>query len=205
MALHATLEEARATGSRPCKRCKPDGPSMAAQTAQIAAKTCRLIEQSEEMPSLATLAGSVGLSPGYFHRLFKAAIGLSPKDYALAHRAARLRTGLAKDQSVTEAIYDAGFNSTGRFYENATGLLGMTPTRYRAGGANEVIRFAVGESSLGSILVASSETGVAAILLGDDPDKLVRNLQDRLPIWRRSFPNSNRHSSLGYFGLENSS
>jgi AraC family transcriptional regulator of adaptative response/methylated-DNA-[protein]-cysteine methyltransferase len=73
-------------------------------------------------------------------------------------------------------MYDAGFNSSGRFYEKSTGLLGMTPTQYRAGGANEEIRFAVGETSLGAILVASSKKGVASILLGADPDTLVRNL-----------------------------
>lgn len=181
IAIHATLEDAKATGCRPCKRCKPDGPSGEAQTAKIVAKACRLIEQSEEMPSLTALAGTIGLSPSYFHRVFKAATGLSPRDYAFAHRTARLRAELAKDQTVTEAIYDAGFNSTGRFYETSTELLGMTPTQYRAGGLNEAIRFAVGELSLGSILVASSEKGVAAILMGEDPDKLVRSLQDRFP------------------------
>jgi AraC family transcriptional regulator of adaptative response/methylated-DNA-[protein]-cysteine methyltransferase len=88
---------------------------------------------------------------------------------------------LASGNSVTEAIYDAGFNSSGRFYEKSTGMLGMTPSQYRAGGANEEIRFAVGETSLGAILVASSKKGVASILLGDDPNGLVRELQDRFP------------------------
>src|SRR6202042_3267125 len=83
--------------------------------------------------------------------------------------------------TVTEAIYHAGFNSSGRFYEKSTGMLGMTPSQYRAGGANEEIKFAVGQTSLGAILVASSTKGVASILLGDDPDELVRNLQDRFP------------------------
>lgn len=92
-----------------------------------------------------------------------------------------MREGLETGNSVTEAIYDAGFNSSGRFYEKSTGMLGMTPTQYRAGGANEEIKFAVGQTSLGAILVASSTKGVASILLGDDPDKLVRNLQDRFP------------------------
>jgi AraC family transcriptional regulator of adaptative response/methylated-DNA-[protein]-cysteine methyltransferase len=88
---------------------------------------------------------------------------------------------LASGHTVTEAIYDAGFNSSGRFYEKSTVMLGMTPSQYRAGGANEEIRFAVGQTSLGAILVASSKKGVASILLGDDPDELVRNLQDRFP------------------------
>lgn len=179
--LHDTLESAKATGFRPCKRCNPDGLSIDGENALIVAKACRLIEQSDEEPSLAELADAVGLSQSYFHRTFKAATGLTPKDYAAAHRAAKVRQGLGDANSVTEAIYDAGFNSSGRFYEKSTVMLGMTPTQYRAGGANEVIRFAVGESSLGAILVASSRKGVASILLGDDPDELVRSLQDRFP------------------------
>ena len=140
-----------------------------------------MIEQSEEEPSLSDLAAAVGRSAGYFHRLFKAATGLTPKDYASAHRATRVREGLASSHTVTEAIYDSGFNSSGRFYEKSTDMLGMTPTQYRSGGANEDIRFAVGQCSLGAILVASSRKGVASILLGNDPGELVRILQDRFP------------------------
>ena len=179
--LHDTLETARATGFRACKRCKPDGPSLDAENAAIVAKACHLIEQSEEIPSLTGLADAVGLSPGYFHRLFKNVTGLTPRGYAVGHRAGRVRQELDKDHSVTEAIYDAGFNSSGRFYEQSTSLLGMTPTRYRAGGVNEEIRFAIGASSLGAILVASSEKGVASILIGDDPNALAEDLQDRFP------------------------
>jgi AraC family transcriptional regulator of adaptative response/methylated-DNA-[protein]-cysteine methyltransferase len=179
--LHDTLEDAKATGFRPCKRCNPDGLSADAENAALIAKACRLIEKSEEEPSLDELASAVGRSPSHFHRLFKATTGLTPKDYADAHRATRIREGLMKSSSVTVAIYDAGFNSSGRFYEKSNEMLGMTPTQYRAGGANEEIRFAVGESTLGSILVASSKKGIATILLGNDPDKLVRELQDRFP------------------------
>ena len=179
--LHDTLAAAKATGFRPCKRCNPDGISIDGENAAIIAQACRLIEESEEEPSLNDLAEAVGRSPSYFHRMFKAITGLTPKDYAVAHRAAKVRQGLDSGNSVTEAMYDAGFNSSGRFYEKSTGLLGMTPTQYRAGGANEEIRFAVGETSLGAILVASSKKGVASILLGTDPDTLVRNLQDRFP------------------------
>ena len=179
--IHDTLASAKATGFRPCKRCNPDGPSIETENAALVAKACRLVEESEEEPSLDELAEAVGRSPGYFHRVFRAATGLTPKDYAAAHRAKKVRDGLASGNRVTEAIYGAGFNSSGRFYEKSTGLLGMTPSQYRAGGANEEIRFAVGETALGAILVASSWKGVAAILLGDDPDELVRNLQDRFP------------------------
>jgi AraC family transcriptional regulator, regulatory protein of adaptative response / methylated-DNA-[protein]-cysteine methyltransferase len=179
--LHDTLEAAKATGFRPCKRCNPDGPSIDCDNAAIVAKACRLIEQSEEEPSLTELADAVGRSASYFHRLFKAATGLTPKEYATAHRATKVRDCLASGNTVTEAIYDAGFNSSGRFYENSTDMLGMTPTQYRSGGANEDIRFAVGQCSLGAILVASSKKGVVSILIDSDPAELVRNLQDRFP------------------------
>jgi len=179
--LHDSLESAKATGFRACKRCKPDGASIEAENAALVAKACRIIEDSEEEPSLEELAGAIGRSPGYFHRVFKTTTGLTPKDYAAAHRAKKVRQGLASGSTVTEVIYDAGFNSSGRFYEKSTDMLGMTPSQFRAGGADEEIRFAVGQTSLGAILVASSKRGVAAILLGDDPDELVRDLQDRFP------------------------
>lgn len=181
VSLHGSLAEAKATGFRPCKRCHPDGPSADVANAAIVASACRLIERSEEVPSLKGLAKAANLSTSHFHRLFKSVTGLTPKHYAEAHRASRVRDELAKGRSVTAAIYDAGFNSSGRFYEKSRTMLGMTPTQYRAGGANEDIRFAVGQSSLGAILVASSDKGVAAILIGDDPDGLVRDLQNRFP------------------------
>jgi AraC family transcriptional regulator of adaptative response/methylated-DNA-[protein]-cysteine methyltransferase len=179
--LHETLADAKATGHRPCMRCNPDGQSIEDENATLVAKACRLIESREEEPSLNELANAVGRSPSYFHRMFKTATGLTPKGYAAAHRSAKVRQGLESGNSVTEAIYDAGFNSSGRFYEKSTDMLGMTPSKYKSGGLDEDIRFAVGQTSLGAIIVASSEKGVASILLGDDPEELVRNLQDRFP------------------------
>jgi len=181
VAFYDDLASAKATGFRACKRCHPDGTSRSAQQAALVAKACRLIEQSEEPTPLAGLARAVGLSPGHFHRLFKATTGLTPRSYAAANRASRLREGLAKCHSVTEAIYDAGFNSSGRFYEKSNEMLGMTPTRYREGGMDEDIRFAIGQSSLGAILVASSARGVVSILIGHDPNALAHTLQDRFP------------------------
>ncbi|WP_267552140.1 bifunctional DNA-binding transcriptional regulator/O6-methylguanine-DNA methyltransferase Ada [Rhizobium rhizogenes] len=181
VSLHDTIESARATGFRPCKRCNPEGLSLESENAALVAKACRIIEESEEERSLDDLAAAVDCSASYFHRIFKASTGLTPKAYAAADRAKKVREGLETGTSVTEAIYDAGFNSSGRFYEKSTGMLGMTPTQYRAGGANEDIKFAVGQTYLGAILVASTAKGVASILLGDDPDELVRNLQDRFP------------------------
>lgn len=179
--FHATREDAERAGFRPCKRCKPGQPSQLEQHAATVARACRLIEVSEQAPSLEDLARKAGLSPFHFHRVFKAVTGLTPRAYAAAHRARRVREHLGRTATVTEAIYDAGYGSNGRFYEESSRVLGMTPTRYRAGGANTVIRFAVGQSSLGAILVAASERGICSILLGDDPDALLRDLQDRFP------------------------
>ena len=133
------------------------------------------------MPTLEQMALHAGLSSSHLHRVFKSVTGLTPKTYADAHRAGELRAELNRTGTVTEAIYNAGFNSSGRFYEQSNGLLGMTPTSYRAGGANTLIRFAIGECSLGSILVAATERGVCAIHFGDDPGKLARDLQDQFP------------------------
>ena len=150
--------------------------------AALVAQACRRIEAAEQSPSLDDLAQQAGLSPFHFHRVFKAATGLTPKAYADAQRAQAVRTTLARGtSSVTDAIFDAGFNANSRFYEHADAMLGMKPTQYRAGGLDARIEFAIGESSLGAILVARSQRGVCAISLGEDPDALLRELQDRFP------------------------
>jgi AraC family transcriptional regulator, regulatory protein of adaptative response / methylated-DNA-[protein]-cysteine methyltransferase len=179
--LHDTLADARASGFRPCKRCNPEGLSLDAENAALVAKACKIIESQSDAPSLKILAAAVQLSPGYFHRLFKATTGLTPKGYASAHRSSRVRDRLASGSSITQAIYDAGFNSNGRFYENSASILGMTPTQFRTGATDEEIHFAVGQSSLGAILVATSKKGVVSILMGEDPEALLRTLQDRFP------------------------
>lgn len=179
--FHATIADAEAAGFRPCRRCRPNGPSLAAQHAEKVAHACRLVEQAEETPSLASLADAAGLSTHHFHRIFKAVTGVTPKAYATAHRAGKIREELARSPTVTEAIYEAGYSSNSRFYEKSDEMLGMTPSDYRAGGANARIRFAIGLCSLGSLLVASSEKGVCAIMIGDDPEALLQNLQDRFP------------------------
>ncbi len=179
--FHATREEAEAAGFRPCKRCKPDQPSLVEQHAAKVTQACRLIETSQRAPSLEQLARHVGLSVFHFHRVFKAITGLTPLAYGIAHRGKRVRKELGRNRTVSRAIYESGYSSNARFYGESQQVLGMTPTTYRAGGANAEIRFAIGECSLGSILVAASERGVCAILLGDDPDALARDLQDRFP------------------------
>ncbi|MGX2041351.1 bifunctional DNA-binding transcriptional regulator/O6-methylguanine-DNA methyltransferase Ada [Methylocaldum sp. MU1018] len=179
--FHDSRAEAERAGFRPCRRCRPDEPPLAEQQAAVVTAICRQLETADEIPSLAELASRVGLSSYHFHRIFKSVTGLTPKAYAAAHRAGRLRSELERSGSVTEAIYDAGYNSSGRFYEESQRVLGMTPSRYRAGGAGTEIRFALGVCSLGSILVAMSPRGVCTIALGDDPETLVRDLQDRFP------------------------
>jgi AraC family transcriptional regulator of adaptative response/methylated-DNA-[protein]-cysteine methyltransferase len=176
--FHLTPAAAQKEGFRACKRCKPDLGCEAPHAAKVA-DAARRIAASEETPSLTSLAKRAGLSPHHFHRVFKAITGLTPKDYAAAHRGNKVRAELRKSASVTEAIYDAGYNSGSRFYEKSKSLLGMTPTRYRAGGVDEEIRFAIAETSLGALLVAASQKGVCAILMGDNPEKLLQDLQDR--------------------------
>ncbi|WP_443082853.1 bifunctional DNA-binding transcriptional regulator/O6-methylguanine-DNA methyltransferase Ada [Variovorax sp. WDL1] len=181
VAFHATAADAERAGFRPCRRCKPDQPARAAQQAAQVAELCRFIENADETPTLGALAERAGLSSFHLHRIFKEVTGLTPKAYAAAHRDRRVREALGRGGSVTDAIYDAGYNSNGRFYERSNEVLGMTPTRFRAGGADTDIRFAIGQCALGAILVARSERGVCAIALGDDPDALARELQDRFP------------------------
>src|SRR5262245_10648361 len=181
VAFHATCADAEHAGFRPCKRCRPNEASLAERQAAAVANACRLIEEAEELPSLDALAQAAGLSRFHFHRVFKAVTGVTPKVYADAHRGRRVRDELTRTGTVTEAIYGAGFNSNGRFYAASSDLLGMTPKEFRAGGRGNVIRFAVGECSLGAILVAATDKGVCAIEFGDDPDALVRGLEDRFP------------------------
>jgi len=179
--FHATRKDAERAGFRPCKRCKPDQPTLSERHATQIAEACRMIESAETLPGLTELARNAGMSTYHFHRVFKAIIGLTPRAYAAAHRAEKVRSGLRRGKRVTDAIYDAGYGSDSRFYESAGNMLGMTPSDYRAGGTHTHIRFALGACSLGAILVAASPRGVCAISLGDDPEALVRELQDRFP------------------------
>ena len=181
VAFHTSRAEAEAAGFRPCKRCKPDQPPRAAREAALVAALCRHIEQAEQPPSLDELAVRAQLSPHHLHRLFKQHTGLTPRAYAEAHRSQRLRSALAEKGSVTEAIYDAGYNASSRFYEQSGAVLGMTPRAFRGGGVAEEIRFAIAQCSLGAILVAATARGVCAILLGDDAEALLHDLQDRFP------------------------
>jgi AraC family transcriptional regulator of adaptative response/methylated-DNA-[protein]-cysteine methyltransferase len=179
--FHFTPALAEAAGYRPCKRCRPNEPPLAERQAASVAEACRRIEAAEALPDLSSLAAAVNMSRFHFQRVFKAVTGITPKAYASAHRAERLRRALAGRAKVTPSIYAAGFGSSARFYEHSAELLGMTASDYRQGGARVAIRFAVGACSLGSILVAATDKGVCAILLGDDPEALVQDVQARFP------------------------
>jgi methylphosphotriester-DNA--protein-cysteine methyltransferase len=184
VAFHASTDDAEAAGFRACLRCKPDQPPLAERHAAMVAEMCRLIDAAEEEPDLSALAEASGMSRFHFHRIFKSVTGITPKAYAVAQRKARMQQGLAREASVTDAIYAAGFNSSGRFYAASAQALGMTPSAYRAGGSGSVIRFAIAECSLGPILVASTEVGICAILMGDDPEALPQPRRDGAPRLR---------------------
>jgi AraC family transcriptional regulator of adaptative response/methylated-DNA-[protein]-cysteine methyltransferase len=181
IAFHATPVAAERAGFRPCRRCRPELPASGPRHAELVARLCRLIETADRAPALDELAAHAGLSRFHLQRVFKSLTGLSPRAYAAAHRARRVRDALAGGARVTDALYDAGYGASSRFYAEADAVLGMRPGDYRAGGADLEIRFAVGECSLGSILVARSARGVCAILLGDDPDSLLQELAQRFP------------------------
>ena len=179
--FYVSREAAERDGFRPCKRCRPDAQARSQEQAEAIVRACRQIEQAESTPALEVLAHEAGMSRFHFHRLFKAMVGLTPRAYAQAWRSGRVRAALQDEDSVLAAVYAAGYASTGRFYADSDAVLGMTPTRFRQGGADTQIRFAIAASVLGALLVAQSARGICAIALGDDPDRLARDLQDRFP------------------------
>ena len=176
-----TVAEAEKAGYRACKRCRPDKLGAPDPQVEAVKRACERIEQAEEAPKLAELAASAGLSPYHFHRVFKAITGVTPKAYAAETRARRAADKLRTAETVTEAIYDAGFNSSSRFYENTRRAArhdpGRGPARRRRGGHSLRGRAGLARRGAGR----GHDKGVCAILLGDDPEALVRDLQDRFP------------------------
>jgi AraC family transcriptional regulator, regulatory protein of adaptative response / methylated-DNA-[protein]-cysteine methyltransferase len=179
--FHKTCADAEAAGFRACKRCQPNDTSGLHLHADTVAEACRIIRDADQPPSLTALANAVGLSAHHFHRVFKAIVGVTPKAFAMTVRENNVKHRLKTSETVTAALYSAGFNSSGRFYAAAPQMLGMSASAYRNGGSDETILFAVGQSSLGAILVAESEVGICAILMDDDAEVLVKDLQDRFP------------------------
>lgn len=179
--FYDTRAAAERAGFRPCKRCRPDAPPRPEREAALVAAACRAIESAAETPRLSELAAQAGVSPYHFHRLFKRVTGVTPKSYAAAHRHSRVRDHLGSASDVTEAIYAAGFNSSGRFYETAPQILGMKPSVYRNGGPGEAVWHAAGRCSLGCVLVAATARGLCAILMGDNANELLADLKKRFP------------------------
>lgn len=186
VAFFGTRAEAEAAGYRPCRRCQPDKPPLGERQAALVTALCRHLEQAETPPPLEALAQAAGLSPWHVHRIFKAATGLTPRQYAAALRTHRVQARLAEGDSVTEALHAAGFGSAAGFYAHTNALLGMSPGRYRAGGADADIRYATGHGSLGCVLVAASPAGICAISLGETPEALIQALHARFPRARLS-------------------
>jgi AraC family transcriptional regulator, regulatory protein of adaptative response / methylated-DNA-[protein]-cysteine methyltransferase len=181
VSFYATSGDAERAGFRACKRCSPDAASADETRRERVAQLCRWIEGREDTPRLEELAARAGWSPSHTHRAFKAVTGLTPRAYATARRAERMRRALGEERSVTDAIYGAGFGSTSRFYEGARDRLGMTPTRFRDGGRGEAIRYATRACSLGVVLAAATSRGVCAILIGAAEAALVHDLERRFP------------------------
>ena len=177
VSFHATATAAADAGYRACRRCRPDTPLDSHRHERVVLDACRRIERAEDRLSLDALAESAGLSLHHFQRVFKAVIGLTPKQYEKAHRERRARESLTEAPSVTEAIFASGYGSSGRFYADAPAVIGMRPGARRARGKGEQIRFAVGQCSLGVIVVAATARGVCSIAIGDDPGELVNELQ----------------------------
>lgn len=172
---------AAAAGFRPCKRCRPQETSPDDPARQAILRACRLIEEAEQPPSLDELAAAAGLSKYHFHRLFKKTLGVTPWAYAEGVRQGRVRAALAEQTAVTEAIYEAGYESSSRFYETAVAALGMKPGQFQQGGPGLVIHYAIAPSYLGQVLVAATELGVCRIDLDDDPAALAERLRAQFP------------------------
>lgn len=179
--FHLTPDAAEKAGFRACKRCRPNQPALAAQHALTMAKACRVLKDSSELPDLNELAAASAMSRFHFQRVFKSVTGVTPRAYFVQNRSEKVREELSRSKTVTDAIYNAGFNSNGRFYATSSQVLGMTPTVFRSGGLGTSVRFAIGECSVGAILVAATEKGICSIMLGDDPDALVHQLEHQLP------------------------
>ncbi len=177
----ASREEAERAGFRPCKRCQPDRAPLAERQAEAVSKACVLIEAVDGRPDFDGVARAIGMSRHHFHRIFKQTTGVTPGAYFNARRRARALDELSRAKTVTEAIYAAGYSSSSRFYETFAPQLGLKPSAFAKGGAGEVIRFALGECSLGSILVAATAQGICAIQFGYAPEPLIEALRGRFP------------------------
>ncbi|URD61523.1 bifunctional DNA-binding transcriptional regulator/O6-methylguanine-DNA methyltransferase Ada [Sphingomonas sp. KRR8] len=163
--------EAITAGFRACLRCQPD--SVARDEAAVQ-RALALMQEADEPVRLESLAEAVGYAPHHFQRLFTRAVGLSPAAYFRSLRAQRLRRALEENETVTEAIYEAGYSGPSRFYEEAGKQLGMTPSAWRDGGRGETIRWAVADSIVGPLLVAVTGRGICRLTFGEGEEALRR-------------------------------
>lgn len=166
--FHDDARAARRAGYRACLRCRPEAASREEREARLVAEACRALEAAEEIPPVASLAGRLGVGMARLQRVFRRVTGLTPHAYAQEMRGQRVRSELAAGSAVTAAFHRAGYGSSGRFYEQADAVLGMTPTSRRQQGAGLDVEVAVGTSSLGHVLVAWTTRGICAVALGDD-------------------------------------
>jgi len=167
--------EAERAGYRACLRCKP---TQISEQAQYVLRARQLLDNAEGVVTLAQLSKRVGLSPFHLQRLFKRATGLSPREYQSARRMQHMKAGLRKGDDVTTALYEAGFGSPSRLYENANQQLGMTPGTYRRGGEGMTITFSITASPLGRMLVGATERGLCAVRFGESTTELERGLRE---------------------------
>ncbi len=177
--FYSTLDQALTDGFRPCKRCHPERLAPSPAATLVARVKGYLDAHGDTVVSLQTLAAAIGVSPWHLQRTFAREVGMSPREYAVSRRAARLRDDLRREPSVSRATYSAGFGSSSRLYEHATELLGMTPGAYRRGGAGMDIRYTVVGSPLGRLLVAVTDRGVCAVTLGESDRTLERSLRQQ--------------------------
>ena len=179
VAYFAAAAAAEAAGYRACRRCRPDGTAPAQRRGARIARLCRLIDAAESLPTLSELADAVHLSRYHLAREFKAVVGITPREYYRRQRRQRLTQTLDAAPRITDALHAAGYGSSGRFYEESSAVLGMSPRQFRAGGAGLQIRHAVAPCSLGFVLAAATGRGLCAILIGDDAQTLRADLARR--------------------------
>jgi AraC family transcriptional regulator, regulatory protein of adaptative response / methylated-DNA-[protein]-cysteine methyltransferase len=178
----ALPEAARHAGFRACLRCRPDDLLLRDPQAELVESVCRFIDLNlEEQPNLERIGQEVKVSQFHLQRVFKKLMGITPRQYAEARRAQKFKDGIKSGQSVTGAMYEAGYGSSSRLYEKASAQLGMTPATYGKGGAGMKINYAIVESPLGWLLVAATDRGVCSVTLGDRDEELIENLQAEYP------------------------
>jgi len=181
VSFYREASEARRAGFRACKRCKPETAAPQQRQMELVVDACRWIERAEREPSLGELSRALGFSPYHFSRVFKSLVGVTPKQYAIAHRSRIAAKNLKTSKDVTSAIYESGYGASSRFYASARRRHGMTATELRKGGEGIAIRIAFRDSSLGLVAVAATERGICAVLFGASQRELEADLKDRFP------------------------